>query len=697
MLRETPEIVQQLRKEEQTGVLDKSESDSSQKTKQVTSERTLESHNTKDITLQTLIKSAEHSNAGIIITNNQGIIEYINESYRKISGYSSDDIIGTNIKQLHSENKLESNNPSLLSTIYSGKIWTGEIKSLRKNKETYWQQTTIIPITDHYGSISFFMTINEEITKKKQLEETLRIKDNAILSSINAIVLTNLAGKITYVNPSFLKMWSFDSEKKVIGKPVFSLWNKGGEYAKIMDTVYTKGGWLGEVIARNQRGRLFPVQMSASMVTDDQDNPLSIMASFVDITKQKRMEKNYKKFKKISDAADYGSVIYDLQGNIIYGNDAFARMHGYTTDEMIGNHLSILFKDDNQETVDTLLSELKEKGRLVGAEQWHIKKDGSSFPLLVTSTIIDDKQFHQPFVAGTMIDITKMKEAEQKIIQNVEEVKQMNEKLNIAHEQLEQLNQNLELKVKERTAEIKKLLNQKDVFINQLGHDLRTPLTPMFALLPLLSEKVMDEKGKKYITMIKRNTMYMKSLVNKTITYAKLNTDNIQFSFSETNVYDLVSNIKEELSQMLLEHQAELILNIDKELTVFADDIQLKEVFENIITNAIKYKKENNSVNITVDGEINQENVIISISDDGIGMTEEQISNVFDEFYKADPARTDINSHGLGLNICKRIIEKHHGSMWVESDGMGKGSTFSFSLPLDNKTLKEEIENECKT
>ncbi len=691
MERKTPNIVQQLRKEEQEGVLDESTIESFNESKS-SNNFGISQPQSDNITLDSFIKSAEESNAGIIISDNQGTILYINESYTKISGYSLEDIIGSNIEKLQSD--AQSNHSHLLETIYSGSIWTGEIESKRKNNELYWQQTTIIPITDHQGNISFFMSVNEEITKRKQLEQSLRIKDNAILSSINAIVLTNLSGEITYVNPSFLKMWSFDSEKKVIGKPVFSLWNKGGEYANIMDTVFTRGGWLGEVVARNQKGRLFPVQMSASMVTDEQNNPLSIMASFVDITTQKRMEKNYKKFKKISDEADYGSVIYDLQGNIIYGNEAFARMHGYTTDEMIGNHLSILFKEDEQEIVQDLLTNLKEKGKLVGVEQWHIKKDGTSFPLLVTSTIIDDKRFHQPFIAGTMIDITKMKEAERKIIQNAEEVKQMNEKLNIAHEQLAVLNQNLERKVKERTTEIKKLLKQKDAFINQLGHDLRTPLTPMFALLPLLSEKVEDEKGKKYISMIRKNTLYMKSLVNKTITYAKLNTDNIQFTFSEINLYEFMVDIKEELNQYLVENQADVIISIDQSLIVFADNVQLKEVFQNLITNAIKYKKENQPVHITIDSVKNEENITISIADDGIGMTKEQLSNIFDEFYKADSARTDINSHGLGLNICKRIIEKHHGTIWVESEGLDKGSTFYFTLPVDIKAIEEEMKNE---
>ena len=679
MTEKTPKIVQQLKFEEQQGVLQNSIKYEEKNTDNFSFENDINVANEK--TLDTLINTAEKSNAGILITDNFGTIQYINKRFAEISGYTMDDLVGTNIVSLQSQNQPKSFFKHLKKTIYSGNIWTGEIESKRVNKETYWQQTTIIPVTNQHGKIKYFMTINEEITKRKEMEEKLRVKENAILSSINAIVLTNLSGKITYVNPSFLKMWSFDSEKKILGKPVFSLWKKGGQYVRIMDTVVKDGGWLGEVIARSDNGRLFPVQMSASIVKDENNQPLSIMASFVDITKQKRMEKNFKKFKKISDEADYGSVIYDLQGTIIYGNDSFAQMHGYDSKDLIGQNISKLFDEKNPEKVERLLSDLKQNGKIVGNEQWHVHKTGTRFPLLVTSTIIDDEQFHKPFVAGTMIDITKMKEAEKQIIQHAEEVKIVNQELNNAREQLATLNQGLEQKVKERTTEINKLLKQKDGFISQLGHDLRTPLTPMFALLPLLEKRVTDEKGKKYVSMIERNSRFMKDLVNKTITYAKLNSDNIEFSFTQINIHQFVNELQKHFDHLLSQKNAFLTNAIKQDYTILADPLQLKEVFQNLISNAIKYKQENKPVHITIDAKKRDNGILqFMVTDDGIGMTEDQIKNVFDEFYKADDARTDVDSHGLGLNICKRIIEKHNGSIWVKSDGVGKGTTFFFTI-----------------
>lgn len=682
MTKITPKIVQQLKSEEQQGFLqDSPKNEEKPSCDEVVIEPESNTNNKK--TLVTLINLAEKSNAGILITDNSGTIEYINERFSEISGYTLNDLVGNNIETIQSSNQPKSFFKHLKKTIYSGNIWTGEIESKKKNNEAYWQQTTIIPVTNQQGEIKYFMTINEEITQRKEMEEKLRTKENAILSSINAIVLTNLSGKITYVNPSFLKMWSFDSEKKILGKPVFSLWKKGGQYVRIMDTVLKDGGWLGEVTARSYNGRLFPVQMSASIVKDENNQPLSIMASFVDITKQKRMEKNFKKFKKISDEADYGSVIFDLQGIIIYGNDSFAQMHGYETKNLIGKNISFLFDENTPEKVEELLSDLKRNGKIVGKEQWHVRKTGSRFPLLVTSTLIDDEQFHQPFVAGTMIDITKMKEAETQIIQHVEEVKMVNQELNVAREQLATLNQDLEQKVKERTTEINKLLKQKDGFINQLGHDLRTPLTPMFALLPLIEKRMTDEKGRNYVSMIKRNSRFMKDLVNKTIMYAKLNSDNIEFSFTEINLYRFINELQQDFNHFLNENNGFLINNIKKDWAVKADALQLKEVFQNLISNAVKYKQENKPVHITIDSKKTDDGKIqFMVQDDGIGMTKDQIGNVFDEFFKADDARTDLDSHGLGLNICKRIIEKHNGSIWAVSDGIGKGTTFFFTINI---------------
>jgi signal transduction histidine kinase len=106
--------------------------------------------------------------------------------------------------------------------------------------------------------------------------------------------------------------------------------------------------------------------------------------------------------------------------------------------------------------------------------------------------------------------------------------------------------------------------------------------------------------------------------------------------------------------------------------------LRIEELFTNIINNAGKYTPSKGT--ITIDAVKENEMITVSITDTGIGMTEDQIEHMFDEFYKADPSRHDFDSSGLGMSICKRIVEKHDGKIWAESPGPGKGSTFYVRL-----------------
>jgi len=112
---------------------------------------------------------------------------------------------------------------------------------------------------------------------------------------------------------------------------------------------------------------------------------------------------------------------------------------------------------------------------------------------------------------------------------------------------------------------------------------------------------------------------------------------------------------------------------------VKADKLRFRELFENLASNAIKYTPKGGET-VTIDAKKEKKHVEVSVKDTGIGMNKRQIKRVFDEFYKADRSRHELESSGLGLSICKRIVEKHGGKIWVESKGLGKGSTFYFTL-----------------
>jgi signal transduction histidine kinase len=259
-------------------------------------------------------------------------------------------------------------------------------------------------------------------------------------------------------------------------------------------------------------------------------------------------------------------------------------------------------------------------------------------------------------------------------------LEQINKDLIGAREQLSILNKNLEERVQERTKEVEKLLKQKDEFINQLGHDLKNPLGPLINLIPILEEQEGDSEKKEMLAVLHRNADYMKNLVVKTLDLAVLNSPNTRFSVEILNLFSEVNQIIENKKILFDENKINFSNKIDHKLSVKADRLRLEELLTNIFENSIKYSGD--GCRIIINAEQTNDFVKISIQDNGIGMTKEQIERIFDEFYKADFARHDIQNTGLGMSICKRIVEKQGGCIWVESQGPGKGTTVFFTLPV---------------
>ena len=132
---------------------------------------------------------------------------------------------------------------------------------------------------------------------------------------------------------------------------------------------------------------------------------------------------------------------------------------------------------------------------------------------------------------------------------------------------------------------------------------------------------------------------------------------------------------------MISQNNLNIYNEIDHDIIVKADDIQLKEVFDNFISNSIKYSI--NGGHVTIFAMEDNNIVTISIQDAGSGLTKENINNIFDEFYKADDSRHDLKSSGLGLSICKKIIQKHGGEIWASGIGQGKGFFEGHSIQVD--------------
>ena len=385
----------------------------------------------------------------------------------------------------------------------------------------------------------------------------------------------------------------------------------------------------------------------------------------------------------IIENAALGIIVLDHHLNHLTINPAFCGMTGYEHTEIKQYpNTPIYWPDKFSKDITTEIQRLIQKGHLK-METYFQRKDRSIFPVsIVGSTFIDDKT-QQKHLILIVDDITKSKETERE--------------LKISQLLLLSLIQNLEKKVKERTHKIEQLLKQKNEFINQLGHDLKNPLGPLINLIPILIKKETDPHKKEMLHVIQRNTDHMKNLITKTIELAQLNSGNISLHFKPLNLTEMCNECIKRNHHLIKKHNMIIENNLQPSLLVKADKMRIEELFDNIITNAVKYSPDGGT--ITINGFVTETTVSISINDTGMGMNEHQLHHVFDEFYKADPARHDFKSSGLGTSICKRIVEKHGGHIKIESEGIGKGTTVTFTLqkkPLFFNQQKNHASNQKK-
>lgn len=223
------------------------------------------------------------------------------------------------------------------------------------------------------------------------------------------------------------------------------------------------------------------------------------------------------------------------------------------------------------------------------------------------------------------------------------------------------------------------LLKTKTDFMNQVAHDLRTPLTPIITLLPIIKGKVADQKLKQDLTIVSNNAQYLKKLVDELVALIRSSEGVIDYRYERFALKDVIEEVLSNYQNVLDSNNIKAVKLVDNKLpAVMANRLKIVEVLQNIISNSIKFMPKGGTLKIAA---YKNDNFIYAKTEDsGIGMTKKTLAKVFTPFFKADTSRHTEGS-GLGLSICKKIIEQHGGKIWVESPGIGKGATITFNLP----------------
>jgi PAS domain S-box-containing protein len=239
--------------------------------------------------IRKLSSAVEQSIDGIAIADLEPKLTYVNDAFAAMHGYSPGEMIGMKAANLHNEEQVGEYKIGMnqIKTLGS---YMGEIDHIRKDGIAFPTYMSVTLLKDEKGKPTGILAVCRDITDRRRAEEELRIKDSAIASSINAIAMADLEGKLIYVNDSFLKQWGYDDEKEVLGKSAVKFWQVEESALEVIEALRDRGGWVGELVAMKKDGSLFDVQVSSTIVAHETGRPICMMASFVDISERKRAE-----------------------------------------------------------------------------------------------------------------------------------------------------------------------------------------------------------------------------------------------------------------------------------------------------------------------------------------------------------------------------------------------------------------------
>ena len=497
----------------------------------------------------------------------------------------------------------------------------------------------------------------QDVTELKRAEEKIQLLANAVESSDDAIVTKSLDGKIISWSRGAEQVYGYKAEE-ILGKNVSILESSTlrGEVKKL-DEKIKKGGKVRhyETLRLRKDGRIINVSITLSPVFDAFGRLTAISTVTRDVTESKKAQEALRLSniynRSLIEASLDPLVIIGPDGEITDLNIATELVTGYSRDELIGTDFTSFFTDP--EKAREGYEQVFREGLVWDYELEIQNKNGEVTPVLYNASVYKDETGRVIGIFAAARDITERKKAEKLLKQKLEELARSNSEL--------------------------------EQFAYVASHDLQEPLRMIASYLQLLQRKYegkLDEKADKYIHFAVDGASRMQSLINDLLDFSRVTTKAKEFE--PTNCEGILDNVLSSLEVVIKESGA--TVSHDPLPEINADSIQIAQVFQNLISNAIKFRSEK-PPEIRISARQEADHWLFSVKDNGIGIDPKYSKRIF-EVFKRLHKREEYPGTGIGLSICKKIVERHGGSIWVDSKP-GKGSTFYFTLPINPEEPKK--------
>ncbi|MEM6724391.1 MAG: PAS domain S-box protein, partial [Bacteroidota bacterium] len=624
---------------------------------------------------------AENTTDMITLLDDRLRFVYVSPNVTEITGFARDQLLHKPIFEFFEAKDV----PNLLSFLEglnpnnTGRKNSITIRFKRKDESIKWLETRGVQIAESSDeeAAPLIQLISSDVTEKRKAEKALQESEKRFRTIFNHansyIAYIDRDGQIIDLNAPIRERLNV-SEANLLNQLFWDNFlcnfsDENMDLAKMMFDKAVKGeflNYIGQIrFGRNDKPI---VEIAMSPVMDDQSQRIEyIVAEIRDITEKvtalQELEKN-KQFidQVIANFPQTVLVINILDSRVIYNNiqDGFL---GYTLKEWQELESSLMLSIVHQDDAAHLEEHLYEQYRKLEQNEVYERqiraytKSGDiryfAATFFVFDQLMDNSNENMMMVAT---DITERVLSEEKVQIQMDELNEKNVELE------KYIDSNLEL----------------ENFAYITSHDLKEPLRNIRVFTQLLEKQYQgkfDEKGVEYMDFIKSSAAHMNQLIEDILEFSRINTEDIRYE--QIKLESLFARVENNLNGKIQDAQAQIDYQNLPEV-IYGHPTRLYQLFYNLIGNAIKFKQPDLAPKIQIRSEENATHWTFQIQDNGIGFEANYSEKVF-LLFKRLHSRTEYQGSGIGLAICRKVVQQHHGKIWVDSTP-GKGSTFSFSI-----------------
>ena len=587
-------------------------------------------------------------------------IEFVSENIIEFTGYNAQEFYSgkaSYLQLIHPEDKDRVNSEVKDFKKDKRSAFTHQpYRIVTKNGDIKWvnDRTTV-----HYNSkneITHYYGILSDITDEVLRGEKLR-QSNEILSQINdGIIITDFAGKILDWTGGAEDIFGYKSEE-IIGDQADCLWheNKNSLLATILGDIDIYGYYQNELTALKKGNNKIPIELTAKILYDTARSPISLILVIRDITNrkiaQKALEGSEIRYRHIFESILDGVIIYNMKEEIVQVNKMATQMYEYTHSEFTQTVTSRYIHPVRNIHFDDVLAHLEnDYDKMFEGESIDVTKSGKRFFVNAKGRLIDYNG--EPHLLIIVRDITDLKQAEHDIV-----------------------------KAKEKAVESEHL---KSAFLANMSHEIRTPMNSIIGFSDLLGEdSISDDEKLHFIKIIRQNGNQLMNIINDIIDISKIEAGQINLNREPIDLCETFQDIYNMFELSAKEKGLKLLKKSNhtaKEYYIQTDELRLKQILINLISNALKFTH-NGFIEFGFNVGYTENSIHFYVKDTGIGIPEAKQEEIFQRFMQAELKTTKLyGGTGLGLAISQGLVNTFKGRIWLESEE-GIGSTFNFTIP----------------